>query len=247
MNRKTLILFAAISALAAAETPSAEAILDRHVEVSGGKAAYEKLTSTLTRGRIEFVGTGVSGTLVSIVGPNQSTVTTITLGQLGVIRSGLSDGVAWEHSAVQGARILSGPERDMLLRVAYLDAPVRWRTLFKQVRSAGEDSVEGKPCDKVEMTPATSGKQEMNCYDRATGLLVYSRSNIPNPMGEIDVETRVSDYRKVGPLTLPHRVEQAVGPQKLITSVESITLNAALAPDTFARPREIEALLARKD
>jgi len=43
--------------------PKAETILDRSIEVTGGKAAYEKRKTEITTGTFEFSGKGVKGTI----------------------------------------------------------------------------------------------------------------------------------------------------------------------------------------
>ena len=45
-------------ALAADELPKAETILDKYVEATGGKAAYQKHHSEISKGTLEAVGPG---------------------------------------------------------------------------------------------------------------------------------------------------------------------------------------------
>ena len=54
------LLFAAAGVLAAAdELPKAETILDKYVEVTGGKAAYAKIHAEITTGSMEFAAMGL--------------------------------------------------------------------------------------------------------------------------------------------------------------------------------------------
>ncbi len=63
--RKALMLTVAWSVcrVAAAQEPAAAAILDRYVEVTGGKAAYLGLKSQTAKGKMEFAGQGITGAL----------------------------------------------------------------------------------------------------------------------------------------------------------------------------------------
>jgi len=47
-----------------ADPPAPETILDRFVEVTGGKAAYEKRKTEVVHGTIEFAAVGLKGTMV---------------------------------------------------------------------------------------------------------------------------------------------------------------------------------------
>ena len=53
--------------------PKAEEILDKFVEVTGGKAAYENVRNEKWTGSFEFVGKGIKGTITSYrADPNKS-------------------------------------------------------------------------------------------------------------------------------------------------------------------------------
>ena len=125
MNRismgKTLWIGLAIALAASRPAPAADAlpkadtILDKYVEVTGGKAAYSKLRTETSTGTMEMGAMGVKGTVVSYhAEPNQSFVET-TLGGVGKIVEGSNGDIAWEMSAMQGARIKEGDEKGQAL------------------------------------------------------------------------------------------------------------------------------------
>ena len=66
MNRRYLIVaLIGVPALFAADPlPSAESILDRYVEVTGGKQAYQKRKSEISRGTLEYPSLGIKGVYV---------------------------------------------------------------------------------------------------------------------------------------------------------------------------------------
>ena len=65
MTRRMIIGLAALAAIAlviyADLPPTAEQILDRYVEVTGGKAAYDKLHNRVSQGTMEIAGLGITG------------------------------------------------------------------------------------------------------------------------------------------------------------------------------------------
>ena len=57
------VVLATGAQLAADDLPKAETILDKYIEVTGGKAAYEKNHSEVSTGTMEFVGKGIKGSV----------------------------------------------------------------------------------------------------------------------------------------------------------------------------------------
>ena len=76
------------------DLPSAESILDRYVEVTGGLAAHESRTSAVTTGTFEVAAANLTGQLRIIVKPGLQR-TTIQLPGVGTIDGGVNNGVAW--------------------------------------------------------------------------------------------------------------------------------------------------------
>src|SRR5258708_5849715 len=66
MTRFAVAFLACACAVTAADPlPKPETILDHYVEVTGGKAAYEKIHSEVVKGKMEVTGRGIAGSLVS--------------------------------------------------------------------------------------------------------------------------------------------------------------------------------------
>ena len=62
MNRRTaLTVGLAALARAAEKQPTAEEILDKYIDVTGGRAAYEKVKTEVANATMEFVGKAVKG------------------------------------------------------------------------------------------------------------------------------------------------------------------------------------------
>src|ERR1700683_2401945 len=86
-----LVLLRGWAALAADETlPKAEAILDRFVEVTGGKDAYQKRKSEIATGTVEFVSQGVKGALTRYAADPDQTYTALEIEGVGKIEMGTS-------------------------------------------------------------------------------------------------------------------------------------------------------------
>ena len=85
MTRTAFLLFftACTAALVQAQPlPSAESILDHFVEVTGGKAAYQKHTSEVLVGKVTFAVMGLSGQLTRYSAAPNKEYSVVELGPL---------------------------------------------------------------------------------------------------------------------------------------------------------------------
>ena len=237
------VLFAAGAVTAADELPKAEAILDKYIEVTGGRAAYEKRHSEISTGSMEFVGKGIKGTLTSFrMEPNKS-YTELDIQGIGKVQEGSDGTVAWSLSAIQGPRLKEGEERMGALQAARFNAELNWRDVYK-AETAGLEKVDGKDCYKVQLTPK-EGMAMTRYYDKESNLMVKMVMTVKNPMGQFPVESKVSDYRKEGEILMPHKISQSAAGQEIAISVDSVKLNPEIPKEKFDPPAEIKALMKK--
>ena len=131
------LLAAGVRLNAADDLPKAEAVLDRYIEATGGRAAYEGTHTEIATGSMEIVGMGIQGKLVIYnAEPNQS-LTEIEIEGIGKILEGTDGQTAWSLSALQGPRLKEGGEKSTALREARFNAQLHWRDLYKQAETAG--------------------------------------------------------------------------------------------------------------
>ena len=247
MRRRSFLSLAALAlpcfSQEAAKLPSGESILDRYIEVTGGRAAYEKITSDLTTGRMEMPAQGIKASLKSMrAKPGSRSI--VEIEGVGKMEEGSTGGVAWEKSVMTGARIKSGAEQAIALRTAALDREHNWRNYYTAAENQGVESIQGEDCYKILLT-AKAGKPETRYYSKASGLLVRMTMTMPNPMGEIPTETTVSDYRDVSGIKMPFKTEMSVMGQKMNLTFESVKLNVEIPAEEFAMPADIAALAAK--
>jgi hypothetical protein len=240
-----LTALSACLAPAAEPLPSAEAIIERYIEVTGGRAAAEKLRSQVLAGTIEMVGKGITGTAVVYrKAPNKSR-SVVEFGGLGKMEEGADGEVAWSLSAMAGPRLKEGAEKRFSLRGADFHGDLRWRDLHDRVLVAGIENVAGRPCYKLVMTPKGESDPIVRYYDKETGLLARVEMTLKSPQGEIPIESVPSDYRKEGEFLIPHKITQRVLGNEIVTVFTRVEINPEIAEDRFTLPKEIEALLKK--
>jgi hypothetical protein len=229
--------------LAADDLPKAETSLDKYIEATGGKAAYEKNHSEISTGTMEFVGKGIKGTVSSFRAEPNKSYTEIDIQGIGKVREGSDGTVAWSLSAMQGPRVKDGDEKAGAMQAARFNAELNWRDVYK-AETTGIEQVDGKDCYKVQMTPK-EGMPMTRFYDKQSFLLVKMVMTVKNPMGEIPVESFVGDYRKEGAILMPHKVAQKAAGQEIAITIDSVKYNAEIPKDKFEPPDEIKAMLKK--
>lgn len=222
----------------AAQSP--EAILERYtkaIDPSGKVASIQGMKSTIT---MEIPSAGMSATINAMQRrPNQMAMV-IEIPGLGEMKQGFDGTTAWSSDPMQGPRIISGPEAAALADGASFDAMIRTPALFSAMEAAGEGEVNGEKTVCLKLT-WKSKRETTECYSTTTGLLLETRQKQQSQMGEIDAVSRLSDYRDVNGIMVPHKITQsAMGMEQVMTttSVEFGPQDAKL----FELPPEIKAL-----
>jgi hypothetical protein len=223
--------------------PSGEAVLAKYIDATGGKAAYDSVHSTISTGTMSMPAQGIKGKVTIYEADPGKNYTVVDIPGIGIVEDGTDGNVAWEKSALQGARVKTGDERAMAIRAASsVNKFGNLKKYYKSIETIDIETIDGKPTYKVVQTPF-EGKPETSYYDKQSGLLVKETGIMASPMGEIPFETEVGDYRKVGNLLMPHMMMQSFVGQKMLLVLESTKLNPEIPKDRFDIPPDIKALI----
>jgi hypothetical protein len=218
-------------------------VIAKYIEVTGGQAAYDKVHSSISTGKMSMAAQGIEGKVTMYEAEPAKNYTAVEIPGIGLVEDGTDGTVAWEKSALQGARLKTGAEKAFAIRAANSQSKfVNIKKYYKSVETAGVEDVDGKLCYKVVETPM-EGQPETSYYDKASGLLVKEAGTMTTPMGEIPFQTLIGDYRKEGALLMPHKVTQTFVGQKMEITIESTQLNADIPKDRFDIPAEVKALI----
>lgn len=230
---------------AADDLPAPDAIFDHFIDATGGKDAYEKQTSEVITGTLEFAAQGLKGTITRYAAPPDKYYSALDLAGIGKIEMGYTDGVAWEKSSIMGIRIKSGEEKAQALREATYHATYNWKKLFTKAEVAGVEKLNGSDCYKVVLTPK-EGKPESMFFQKDSGLAVKITTVATSPMGEIPVEVLVGDYKKFGNILVASKTTQKAAGQEFTMTIDSVRSNEPISEERFALPAEVKAMLAKQ-
>ena len=238
------ILILLSAAAFAADDIKPEAILDKYIEVTGGRAAYDKVKTEMATGTLEVMG--MSGTLTSYrEAPNKSYTLVDFSACPGKFEEGTNGDVAWAIDPMQGARVKDGDERASALRSGAMNVETHWHDYYKKAELAGSEDVDGKSCYKVVLTP-NDGAAETRYYDKQSGLLVKVVLPVTTPQGSMTAEVDMGDYRDEGGILTAHSIAQKLPSAEFTVKIQTVKHNAEIPAGRFDLPAEIKAIVDKK-
>jgi carboxyl-terminal processing protease len=175
--------------------PDVEPILERYAEAVGGRAAFDKLSTRMSKGRIEgaYAGMKVSGTVELLEKSPDKYVSLVNVNGLGIIRRGFTGEYGYQQIPMFGFRGIEGGELEDLKLEARFGWAVNLRRLYPSMVLKGREEVKGFEAYVVVATP-NMGSPTTLYFDARTGLLVRRD------------KTFYEDFREVDGIRLPFKI-----------------------------------------
>ena len=246
---------AADSASDDGELPSANEVFDRYVEVTGGKAAYEKLYNSVAR------CTATSGAremkLVIYQQAPDGYYQYFEFASGRKVEAGSDGKIVWGKAGGGRCQLVYGAKRAASLRVAAFNEALRMGALLGETECVGLEEFKGQACYKVVATPVEGYAEEL-LYSKESGLLLTR--GITRKTGAGDMLSTVKEFRDyaetegvvsartVAKKQLLH--DRTTGSQRMVqntvTKVESLEYNVAIPEARFDLPEGVKALLTKE-
>jgi carboxyl-terminal processing protease len=172
--------------------PSVKSILEKYVEASGGRSAFEKITSRVSRGTVEITALGMTGTAeFDEQSPNKSSLIIEAPG-LGIMQRTFDGSQAWLQDPVQGFIRFTGLGLELVRTAAVFNKQTKLKELYPSAGLIGKEKLNGKDAYVVQMD------YERWFFDVEGGLLLRKGN------------TYFDDYREVDGVKLPFRIREDV-------------------------------------
>ena len=217
--------------------PKAEDVLEQFVKATGGRAAYEKHQNGIMKAVGEIAAMGVKVEIVnSMRAPNLSLLV-IKMEGMGEQRSGFDGKVAWEQDPMTGLHELTGVEKAQAVREAAFNSELKWRELYKEVRSVKLETVNGRPCVQIELIPEPGqGHSDMEWYDLETKLLIKAEATTEGDQGTMTMKMFPLEWKEYDGVKMPSAIRLGMGPVEIEAKVVSVEWNVALDDAIFRKP-----------
>jgi zinc protease len=220
---------------AAAPTPSVDQVLDRYVQAIGGRAAWMKLNSRVSKGTIEIPAmNNLSGTVeIHEKAPNLM-LAVINLGGA-AFEQGFDGSIGWSDNPQNGLRELTGGELDDARREASFYHALELRKNYSKMTVSGIEKVDDHDTYVVVATRGEGAPDKMY-FDTHSGLMVRSVNQRYTPDGVTEFTADVDDYTAVDGVKLPFTVRQTGASATFIIHFTEVHHNLQLTDSQFAKP-----------
>lgn len=216
--------------------PTAEQIIEKSIQAGGGRAAMEKVTSTVFKGVMGTSADEMHNTVEYYAKAPNKRLVAMNLEGVGEILQGFDGTVAWNRLAGQEAVEVTGPQLAEVRRETLFNALLKWRELYSKVEMKGKQKVGDREAYVVVLTPAAD-QPLTQYYDAETFLLLRQSGNFSTPQGSMDIQVDLLDYRDIGGgLKAPFERRQTMPMGAIVMKITKLENNVEIDDAKFAKP-----------
>jgi len=218
-----------------AKLPTAQEIFEHYRQSIGGREAWGKLNSRVSRGTVRVAGMDGTGTiLVYERAPNQQ-FSTLTLPNGIVLHEGFDEKGGWEQDADGKVKGLEGARAADARAEADFYSEVNLEKMFPHAKTIGQRTADGRLAYVVEAS-VPGGTQRWLYFDAETWLRfrtdVFENALSPSPTTVL----RYDDYRDVDGIKFPYRGSVEGQGSNITLRFTVLHHNVTVTDDELARP-----------
>lgn len=248
MKRITLLFLAILFISSVAQAQSADEVLSKYFENTGGLENWNKVEGVKISAKINQMGMEIPVTLIQYRDGRQANIISF---QGKDIKQGVYDGQNfWSHNFMTMKAEKSDAESTENFKTTLGDFPdpfLNYQSRGYKVELMGKETVEGSECYKIKLTRKpikVDGKpQESISYyffdaNDYVPILTESEMTSGEARGMIS-QVKYSDYQEVNGVLFPFSIVQGVkGGQSQPLTVTTIEVNPKADPTWFAFPSD---------
>ena len=232
------------AAAPAVDLPDGKAVYEQYIDATGGKERFASLKSSRLTGTMEVPGMKAP-IVINRERPGKLTIN-IVFERVGEINQGTNGEIAWDVSPMTGTRILEGVEKDDMMKRADFDEEVNPEKYYKSIVCTAKEEYDGKQCYVVEFTDKNDNV-EKRFFDADSHLMVKVETKRDTKMmGEVDVVSKLSDYRDVGGMKIAFKNEMALLGTNQVIQFEEVEFDIDHDAGTFDPPEAVVKLIEKK-
>jgi outer membrane lipoprotein-sorting protein len=225
------ILFAvAMAGYAQGELPGVDQIIDKYVTASGGKAAIEKHRTRVSKGSVEVVTFGATGTIELFAKAPNKQFSRSEFDGYGQVLQGFDGKVAWSKTPDTGLRELGGEELERAKASADFYVASHLKDRYTKMSVAGQGKA-GYRAAYIIAAESGSGTEKLY-FDTETGLLVRIESR--SSQGPVTIS--FADYKEADGVKLPQTIRQETEQLTVVIKLAQVQHDVAVDDAMFAKP-----------
>jgi CubicO group peptidase (beta-lactamase class C family) len=171
--------------------------------------AYAKVGAVKVTGDIDMVQAGVKGTLTIWAAPDGRLKSRLDLGKFGWSESVATPEGGWEISAFAPRDAFAGKRLQQALQLTPLVYARGLQAVFDEVTVGGTDTIDGREVLEVKLAKGELPSLDAKLDAKTGDIVALSYEALWSGPGTIHTEEKLSDYRVVFGLRLPHAIERS--------------------------------------
>ena len=217
--------------------PPAWQVIDRHLDASGGRAAFEKLKSRDINASYEIPARRLRGDLrVLSARPDRLLIKT-EYPELGLAVVGFNGSVGWTTEPGSRPTLVKGGSLADLHADALFDRYDEENLVSAE--TVGLAVFQGRRCVQLKIV-RIPGRESSEYFDTETGLFAGSVAHRATDKGPVTMRTVWSDYKTIDGVKLPHRLQIITAGVSQVVRIIRVRHNR-VDPAVFAPPTSLRA------
>ena len=210
---------------------TADEVFQRYVAATGGKAAHEKLTSSVMAGSM-LASEGWTAPLKIITSAPNKMLVTFEISW--VSYHAFNGAVGWSQDN-HGVHDVTGANLALLKREGALFQPMRLKEQYASLTFAGKEMLNNREAYVIEGVIPEAGPEKLY-FDIETGLLVRITSITETNLGPIPRQIDLEDYQETDGVKIPFWVIRQAPDFTSAYKIDEVKHNAAIKSALFDQP-----------
>ncbi len=232
-----------VSAQTTEKLPTAQEVLDRYVEVTGGREALLRYKSMTVHGRVQVPSRNIDREIVVYTNDGKM-LQKAFLADGKEASSGYDGQTAWDLDADGKATITKGDEVKSIARDADMYYHLQVMKYFKSMEVVDVKEFNGRACYHLKGVN-NWGMVNEHFYDKENGLLVGYAFNTAWRGGDGDATETFEDYKDFGGVRMAAKTTHREGKDAVIFLITAVTYDD-VSDDAFALPEAVKLAMAAK-
>lgn len=221
-------------------TVTAEQIIDRYVQALGGAQAIQKITSRISKGNVEILGAGATGTIEFYEKAPNKQMHLLTVPDLFTSYGGFNGSSGWGFDQEKKKPTeLKGKELESLRVDSEFYKPIRIKEQFPQITLKGEEKIQfrdGPRQTYVLEAKSAAGNSRKMYFDTETGLLIRQDTQDTSEEGKVPAREFFLDYKNVDGVMVPFTIRHTQGGATMILRFSEVKQNVPIDDSKFDPP-----------